>query len=107
MVEIAKNVKPSGRGELEITSVNKEYLNSRQLKLQVLSRGYAWLDTGTHEALADATEFVKVVEKRTGLKVACVEEIALRMQFIGKAEFNATIEGLGKSSYAAYLKNIK
>ena len=107
VVEIAKNVKPSGRGELEITSVNEEYLNRRQLKLQVLSRGYAWLDTGTHEALADATEFVKVVEKRTGLKVACVEEIALRMKFIEKTEFNATIEELGKSSYAEYLKKIQ
>ena len=106
VVEIAKNVKPSGRGELEITSVNEEYLNSRQLKLQVLSRGYAWLDTGTHEALADATEFVKVVEKRTGLKVACIEEIALRMKFINESIFKKNIDELGKSSYAEYLKKI-
>jgi glucose-1-phosphate thymidylyltransferase len=105
VVEVAKNVKPSGRGELEITSVNEEYLNRQQLKLQALSRGYAWLDTGTHIALADATEFVKVVEKRTGLKVACVEEIALRMRFINNEAFEETIEGLGKSSYAEYLKN--
>ncbi len=107
VVQMAKRVKPSGRGELEITAVNQAFLEKQQLKLQVMSRGYAWLDTGTHEALADATEFVKVVEKRTGLKVACVEEIALRMQFIGKVEFSATIEGLGKSSYAEYLKNIQ
>ena len=106
VVEIAKNVKPSGRGELEITSVNEEYLNSRQLKLQVLSRGFAWLDTGTHEALADATEFVKVVEKRTGLKVACIEEIALRMKFVDETIFKKNIGELGKSSYAEYLKKI-
>ena len=106
VVEIAKNVKPSGRGELEITSVNEEYLNIRQLKLQVLSRGYAWLDTGTHEALADATEFVKVVEKRTGLKVACIEEIALRMKFVDETILKKIINELGKSSYAEYLNKI-
>lgn len=106
VVEIAKNVKPSGRGELEITSVNQEYLNRKQLKLQVLSRGYAWLDTGTHDALADAGEFVKVVEKRTSLKVACIEEIALRMGYIDKAGLKELAEDLGKSSYADYLKGL-
>jgi len=106
VVQIAKNVKPSHRGELEITSVNQEYLESLQLKLQVLSRGYAWLDTGTHEALTEAAEFVKVVEKRTGLKIACIEEIALKMNFISKAELINRVEALGKSSYAEYLKRL-
>ncbi len=76
-------------------------------QLQVLSRGYAWLDTGTHEALADATEFVKVVEKRTGLKIACVEEIALRMKFIDREIFHTLVADLGKSSYGTYLKGVK
>jgi glucose-1-phosphate thymidylyltransferase len=106
VVDIAKNVKPSGRGELEITSVNEEYLNRQQLKLQVLSRGYAWLDTGTHEALADATEFVKVVEKRTGLKIACVEEIAYKMKYIDRAQLEENIEAQGKSSYGDYLRKL-
>lgn len=106
VVEIAKNIKPSARGELEITSVNNEYLNRQQLKLQVMSRGYAWLDTGTHEALTEATEFVKVIEKRTSLKISCIEEIALRMGYINKEEFVTNIESLGKSSYADYLKKI-
>ncbi|HRW21176.1 MAG TPA: sugar phosphate nucleotidyltransferase, partial [Bacteroidales bacterium] len=106
VVEIAKNVKPSARGELEITSVNNEYLGKKQLKLQVMSRGYAWLDTGTHEALTEATEFVKVIEKRTSLKISCIEEIALRMGYIGKDEFMKNIELLGKSTYAEYLKKI-
>lgn len=76
LVDIAKKVKPSDRGELEITSINQTYLDQKQLKLQSMSHGYTWLDTGTSEALADASEFVKVVEKRTGLNVAAVEEIA-------------------------------
>ena len=106
VVEIAKNVRPSGRGELEITSVNNAYLEQQQLKIQVMSRGYAWLDTGTHEALADASEFVKVIEKRTGLKVAAVEEIAFKMGYIDRDQLAANIELQGKSSYGVYLSNI-
>jgi glucose-1-phosphate thymidylyltransferase len=106
VVDIAKKVKPSGRGELEITSVNQAYLEKQQLKLQVMSRGFGWLDTGTHEALADASEFVKVVEKRTGLKIACVEEIAYKMEYIDKATLVKSIKEQGKSSYASYLKTI-
>lgn len=107
VVEIAKNIKPSDRGELEITSINQEYLYRKQLRLQTLSRGFAWLDTGTHEALTEATEFVKAVEKRTSLKIACIEEIAYLMDFIGKEELDYHISQQGKSSYADYLKKIR
>ncbi|HAJ99677.1 MAG TPA: glucose-1-phosphate thymidylyltransferase [Bacteroidales bacterium] len=106
VVEIAKNVKPSHRGELEITTVNQEYLHRGQLKMEILSRGFAWLDTGTHQALSEATEFVKVIESRTGLKISCPEEIALRMGFINQELFQKNIEALGKSSYAEYLKKL-
>jgi len=106
VVEIAKNVKPSWRGELEITSVNQEYLIRKQLKLQVLSRGYAWLDTGTHEAMSEATEFVKAVEKRTSLKIACIEEIALKMGYIDRSKLDENIKAQGKSSYGEYLKKL-
>lgn len=106
VVEIAKNVKPSQRGELEITSVNEAFLQQRQLKLQVLSRGFAWLDTGTHEALSEATEFVKAVEKRTSLKIACIEEIAYKMGFIDQAGLQENIVAQGKSSYADYLRKL-
>lgn len=106
VVQIAKNVKPSHRGELEITSVNEAFLQQRQLKLQVLSRGFAWLDTGTHEALSEATEFVKAVEKRTSLKIACIEEIAYKMGFIDQAGLQENIVAQGKSSYADYLKKL-
>lgn len=102
VVEIAKNVKPSARGELEITAVNNEYLTRKQLKLQVMSRGYAWLDTGTHEALTEATEFVKVIEKRTSLKISCIEEIALRQKWITKDTLLKNIQGL-KGDYYNYL----
>jgi glucose-1-phosphate thymidylyltransferase len=106
VVDIAKKVKPSNRGELEITSVNEEYMKREQLKLQILSRGYAWLDTGTHEALGEATEFVKAVEKRTSLKIACIEEIAWRNGYIKKEHLIELISDFGKSLYADYLKQI-
>ena len=106
VLKIAKNIMPSQRGELEITTVNETYLKKKELKLQILSRGYAWLDTGTHEALTEATEFVKAVEKRTSLKIACVEEIALKMGYINNEQMNNIIITQGKSSYANYLKKI-
>lgn len=106
VIEVARNVKPSWRGELEITSVNQEYLERQHLKLQLMSRGFAWLDTGTHEALSEATEYVKTIEKRTGLKLACIEEIALHQGFISKEQFAFLAEKLGKSSYADYLKKL-
>lgn len=104
VIDIAKNVKPSHRGELEITSVNQAYLQKELLKLKILSRGFAWLDTGTHEALTEATEFVKAVEKRTGLKIACLEEIALHYKWITKESIWNRIECL-KGDYYDYLKN--
>lgn len=105
VVEIAKNVKPSARGELEITSVNQVYLEKNKLKLQKLSRGYAWLDTGTHESLVEATEFVKAVERRTGLKIACIEEVAYRMNYINKEQIQTIFNTFGESSYKSYLAN--
>ncbi|WP_395059715.1 glucose-1-phosphate thymidylyltransferase RfbA [Flavobacterium sp.] len=106
VVNIAKNVRPSHRGELEITTVNQEYLEDKKLNLQLMGRGFAWLDTGTHESLTEATEFVKAVEKRTGLKIACIEEVAYRKGFINKEQFVNTATSLGKSSYADYLRKI-
>lgn len=105
VIDIAKNVKPSHRGELEITSVNQAYLEEKSLKLQLLSRGFAWLDTGTHEALTEATEFVKAVEKRTGLKIACLEEIALSYNWIAKEVLANKVKSL-KGDYYDYLKAI-
>ena len=106
VVEIAKNVKPSHRGELEITTVNQTYLEKGALNLQLMGRGFAWLDTGTHESLTEATEFVKAVEKRTGLKIACIEEVAYRKGFINKEQFQNCAGVLGKSTYAEYLRKI-
>jgi len=105
VIEISKNISPSVRGELEITSVNHCYLEQSQLKMEILSRGFAWLDTGTHEALTEATEFVKAVEKRTGLKIACLEEIALNYKWIKKEDLEDHIIDL-KGEYYNYLKSI-
>lgn len=105
VIQIAKNVKPSNRGELEITTVNQEYLNKDILQLQLLGRGFAWLDTGTHESLSEATEFIKTIEKRTSLKVACLEEIALSKGYIQKADLYNRVKDL-KGVYFEYLKKI-
>jgi glucose-1-phosphate thymidylyltransferase len=105
VIEVAKNLKPSSRGELEITSINQFYLEKGTLEMQILSRGFAWLDTGTHEALTEATEFVKAVEKRTGLKIACIEEIALNNQWITKTDLNNRVKLL-KGDYYDYIKNL-
>ncbi len=106
VVKIAQNVKPSHRGELEITSVNQRYLENNKLKMELLGRGFAWLDSGTHESINEASEFIKVIEHRTGLKVACIEEIAWKMNFINKKQLLKLADELGKSTYADYLREL-
>jgi glucose-1-phosphate thymidylyltransferase len=103
VIGIAKSVKPSWRGELEITDVNNEYLRAGKLSVMLMGRGFAWLDTGTHDSLADATQFVKTIEDRQGLKVACVEEIAYRMRYIDAQQLKRVAEPLKKSGYGEYL----
>lgn len=106
VVGIAKNIKPSARGELEITSVNQEYLKRGQLKVQTLQRGFAWLDTGTHDSLSEASTFIEVIEKRQGLKVACLEEIAYKRGWIDDARLIEVAKPMLKNNYGKYLMSL-
>ncbi len=106
IIEIAKSIEPSWRGELEITDVNKMYLEQKRLRVKVLSRGTAWLDTGTHDSLLDASQYVATIEKRQGLKIACPEEIAWQNEWISAEQFQRLADNYGKSSYADYLHKL-
>ena len=106
VVEIAKHIKPSARGELEITTVNQEYLKRQQLKVQTFKRGFAWLDTGTHDSLSEASTFIEVIEKRQGLKIACLEEIAYKRGWISKEQLRQLAQPMAKNDYGKYLLRI-
>ncbi len=106
VVDIAKNIKPSARGELEITTVNQEYLKRKSLKVQTLQRGFAWLDTGTHDSLSEASTFIEVIEKRQGLKVACLEEIAYKRGWITREQLAELAKPMLKNGYGQYLAQL-
>ena len=106
VISFVKQQKPSSRGELEITDVNKAYLNQNRLKVEQMGRGYAWLDTGTHDSLLEASQFVQTLEKRQGMKISCIEEIAYRMKYIDKIKLLEIINSMGNSSYFMYLNKI-
>jgi len=105
VIEVAKNIKPSDRGELEITTVNEEFMNRNELKVELLGRGFAWLDTGTHDSLLEAGSFIQTIEKRQGLKVACLEEIAFESGFITSEKVMELAQSLSKTGYGQYLIN--
>ena len=106
VVDIAANIKPSARGELEITDVNQAYLDKGELRVEVMGRGYAWLDTGTPDSLLEAASFVGTLQRRQGTKIACPEEIAFALNFIDERQLGSAIDKLGKSDYAAYLRRV-
>jgi glucose-1-phosphate thymidylyltransferase len=106
VVDVAKNIKPSDRGELEITTVNQQFLNDEELRVQLFGRGFAWLDTGTHDSLSEASTFIEVLEKRQGLKVSCLEEIAWRNKWISDENLRELGEVMQKNEYGQYLQNL-
>ena len=106
VVKIASKIQPSKRGEYEISSVNQCYLDNKDLKIEILGRGFTWLDTGTHDSLLEASNFIKTVEKHSGYKVACLEEIAFKMKFISLKKLKALTKPFGESSYGKYLKSL-
>ena len=106
VVDIAKSIKPSARGELEITTVNQEFLSMGELKVQTLGRGFAWLDTGTHDSLSEASTFIEVIEKRQGLKIACLETIAYRKGWITKEKLREVAQPMAKNQYGQYLLRV-
>lgn len=106
VIEMAKQIRPSERGELEITAINQMYLEQNRLKVELLGRGFAWLDTGTHESLMDASNFVYTIEKRQGLKVACLEEIAYRKGWVNKADLQELVKPLAKTGYGQYIQRL-
>ncbi len=106
VIEIAKSIKPSERGELEITSVNQAYLDRGQLKVEQLGRGFAWLDTGTHDSLIEASQFVQTVEKRQGFKIACLEEIALNNGWLNRDQIKTIGSSMAKTGYGKYLLSL-
>ena len=106
VVEIAKNQKPSDRGELEITDVNKHYLANQKIKVEQMGRGFAWLDTGTQDSLLEASLFVQTLEKRQGMKISCIEEIAFRLGYIDRSQLKILANNIGNSSYGKYLDKV-
>ena len=106
VVEVAKSIQPSPRGELEITTVNQWFLSDRELKVQLLGRGFAWLDTGTHDSLSEASTFIEVIEKRQGLKIACLEGIALRQGWINSDKMKKLAQPMSKNQYGQYLLKV-